>query len=95
MRNGYNKYTTYIVTSGQDPIIGVLKVAKNASKIKLSEIAENSKGGVAAGTLGRWFNGHTKRPQFATVAAAAGALGIDNLPITPAGRKELLSTFKE
>lgn len=83
---GFVKYKSYSFTE-KDPIIDVLRTIKKDSGMSDGEIADNS--GVSAGTLRNWFVGNTRRPQFATVAAAAQAMGADSLPLTSAGRQKL------
>lgn len=71
-----NLYKSYNFTD-KDPIIDVLRdlVKQHGGKSggKYKRISEDS--GVSAHTLYGWFDGKTKRPQFATVAAVMGALG--------------------
>jgi len=43
--------------------------------ISLAKIADRS--GVCLTTLNNWFDGKTKRPQYATVRAVARAIGYD------------------
>jgi transcriptional regulator with XRE-family HTH domain len=57
----------------KDPVIDVIRTKVQDSKQKVAHVAHDS--GVSPTTLGNWFGGKTKRPQFATVAAVAGALG--------------------
>ncbi len=59
--------------NGKDPIVGKLDAIVKASGRSYSEIHERS--GVSKTSLYNWFNGATKRPQFATVNAVARALG--------------------
>src|SRR5271154_1294910 len=89
--NGFMRYTTYNFVD-KDPIIDVLRTMKNYAKISNREIAERSK--VSAGTLGNWFGGKTKRPQFATVAAAASAMGYSKVPIDSDSRKYFKAGLK-
>lgn len=59
--------------SGQDPIIG--KIRRLTGNDRNSEISKDS--GVAAGTLGNWWSGRTKRPKFATCMAIIRSYGAD------------------
>ena len=86
MARGFVTYKSYMFTS-KDPIIDVLRTLKRDSEMKDSEIHEA--GGPSTGTLRNWFNGRTRRPQFATVAAAAVAMGETSLPLTSEGRNKI------
>lgn len=83
---GFLKYKAYPFVD-KDPIIDVLRTLKRDAAMKDSQIA--AKGGPTAGTLRNWFGGKTRRPQFATVAAAAVAMGETHLPLTADGRKKI------
>jgi len=67
-------YRTYRFID-KDPIIDKLRTAVSDSKMKYSEIHEESD--VTVGTLRNWFHGDTKRPQFATLNAVALAIGCE------------------
>ena len=67
-------YKTYAFKD-KDPVIDHLRTAMNGHKY--SKVSNDS--GVSAGTLANWFEGPTKRPQFATVAAVAKSLGPDGV----------------
>lgn len=86
MPRGFIKYTTYSFTD-KDPVIDVLRTMKRDTQMSDGEIADKS--GVSTGTIKNWFGGKTKRPQFATVAAAANAMGYDSVPLTAEGRRKL------
>lgn len=86
MARGFLRYKAYPFTD-KDPIIDVLRTIKSDTGMKDSQIAEA--GGPTSATLRNWFKGRTRRPQFATVAAAAVAMGKTNLPLTSEGRKKL------
>jgi transcriptional regulator with XRE-family HTH domain len=90
--NGFIRYTTYNFVD-KDPVIDVLRTAKREAKVNNKELSVKSN--VSASTLGNWFGGKTKRPQFATVAAVAVALGMTELPLTSEGRKLLRESWKE
>lgn len=55
----------------KDPVIDRMRGMVNGHKY--SEVS--AKSGVSATTLYNWFEGNTKRPQYATVIAVARALG--------------------
>jgi hypothetical protein len=60
----------------KDPVIDKIRTLKADSGMTSVEIEKAS--GVKASTFdGGWFNGSTRRPQHATVAAVAGAMGYD------------------
>lgn len=86
MARGFLRYKAYPFTE-KDPIIDVLRTIKGDAEMSDGQIAEA--GGPTAGTLRNWFKGKTRRPQFATVAAAAVAMGKSSLPLTAEGRKKL------
>lgn len=85
---GFLKYKAYPFVD-KDPIIDVLRTIKRDVEMKDSEIRDA--GGPTTGTLRNWFKGKTRRPQFATVAAAAVAMGSTSLPLTSEGRQKLKS----
>jgi lambda repressor-like predicted transcriptional regulator len=69
-------YKTYLFRD-KCPSIDYLRTAKAKAGIKNAKISINS--GVAAGTLNNWFNGTTRRPQFATIVAAARGIGPEGV----------------
>lgn len=85
-KRGFIKYTTYSFVD-KDPVIDVLRTMKRDTQMSDGEISERSN--VSASTIKNWFGGKTKRPQFATVAAAANAMGYDSVPLTADGRRKL------
>jgi len=86
MARGFLRYKAYAFVD-KDPIIDVIRTLKRDSEMTDTEI--HDKGGPAIGTLKGWFGGKTRRPQFATVAAAASAMGVTELPLTSEGRNRL------
>ena len=87
MTRGFIRYKAYPFQE-KDPILSVLWAIKRNKGIKDTEIKEE--GGPALATLRNWWpDGKTRRPQFATVAAAAVAMGLTELPITSEGRTKL------
>lgn len=66
------KYKSYLFVD-KDPIIDTLRGPVSESKLSYKAIHEA--GGPTTSTLSGWFNGDTKRPQFATVAATARTIG--------------------
>jgi transcriptional regulator with XRE-family HTH domain len=69
-----NVYKTYSFKT-KDPAIDKLRTKIQDAGESYNDISVKS--GVSVGTLNNWFNGGTRRPQFATLAAVAGALGYD------------------
>jgi len=59
----------------QDPVVDKLRTIKSDTKFTDEEIHERS--GVSVGTLYRWWNRQTRRPQHATIMAVARAMGYD------------------
>jgi len=83
---GFVKYNTYSFRE-KDPIIDVLRTMKQSTEMKDSELANLSN--VSVSTIRNWFGGRTRRPQFATVAAAAVAMGYETVPLTTETRKKI------
>lgn len=69
-------YRTYLFKD-KCPSIDYLRTAQQKTGVKISKIARDS--GVAHGTLRNWFTGSTRRPQFATMVAAARAIGPEGV----------------
>jgi transcriptional regulator with XRE-family HTH domain len=67
-------YKTYMFKD-KDPVIDRLRTMVADDGSKYSEISNAS--GVSYSTLHNWFDGATRRPQYATIAAVAGALGYE------------------
>lgn len=69
-------YRTYRFID-KDPIIDKARTVLQDEKLisRLNDVAQLS--GVSRTTLDNWFNGDTKRPQFATVAAVATSIGYE------------------
>ena len=59
----------------KDPIIDHLRTIVADSGATYQQISEAS--GVSTSCLYAWFHGATRRPSYAAVAAAAGALGYE------------------
>jgi hypothetical protein len=84
---GFIRYKSYLFIS-KDPIIDALRTGVSDSKMSYSEITDG--GGPATATLRNWFNGTTKRPQFATVAATARTIGKKGIRFTASGNPYLI-----
>lgn len=67
-------YRTYRFMD-KDPIIDRLRTLVKDSGRSYQSISDE--GGPSVGTLGNWFNGGTRRPQFCTVMATFRTLGKD------------------
>ena len=94
--NGITRYTTYNFTD-HDPLIDVIDTAFQDAKrrdksITISKVSGKSR--VAPATMTNWLSRKTKRPQAATLAAVAVALGMDTLPITPEARRRFREGLK-
>jgi len=86
MARGFLRYKAYPFVD-KDPVIDVLRTLKRDTDMSDGEITAG--GGPTTSTLRNWFKGKTRRPQFATVAAAAVAMGATSLPLTSEGRQKL------
>lgn len=74
----------------KDPIIDLVGGALKSEGAKYRDVQEN--GGPVYGTLRNWFHGETRRPQFATIAAAFGALGYRRVEfVDSAGRRRSIN----
>lgn len=65
-------YKSYVFRD-KDPIIDVVRTVVQDSGKTYTAISEQS--GVSAGTIGNWFGGDTKRPQFASMNAVLRTCG--------------------
>lgn len=95
-RTNSSRYTTYVWTEA-DPVLNIVASLRKVRGLSLKEVHEASGGkgkGVARETIRSWESGKTKRPRFETVAAAAAAMGADNLPITPLARRLFKESLK-
>jgi transcriptional regulator with XRE-family HTH domain len=67
-------YSAYVFRGDQkDPIIDTVHTWLDDAGVNYAQASERS--GVSASTLYQWIEGKTKRPQYCTIAAVAGALG--------------------
>jgi transcriptional regulator with XRE-family HTH domain len=65
-------YRTYNFVD-KDPVIDRIRTIIHDEGLSYSEIHTIS--GVASATLHNWFEGGTRRPQYATIAAVTSSLG--------------------
>lgn len=65
-------YSSYPFAN-QDPVIKRVGALVKNEKLKHRQISKRS--GVATSTMSNWFNGKTRRPQYATIMAVVRALG--------------------
>jgi hypothetical protein len=86
-KRGFIRYKSYLFQD-KDPIIDALRTGVSSSKMSYSEIT--SAGGPATATLRSWFNGTTRRPQFATVAATARTIGKKGIRFAASGHPYLI-----
>jgi transcriptional regulator with XRE-family HTH domain len=59
----------------KDPIIDQMRTAVQDVGLSYGQIEGES--GVSSSTMYNWFHGDVRRPQFATIAAVARAIGYD------------------
>lgn len=73
-RNGKNVflYRSYNFTT-KDPVIDRIRTIVKDEGLSYGEIHIIS--GVSSTTMHNWFEGETRRPQYATIAAVTSALG--------------------
>lgn len=72
IRGSLHTYTSYNFVD-KDPCIDEIRTAVQSSNKTMTQIAIGS--GVSRHTLKGWFEGKTKRPQFATLEAVARSIG--------------------
>lgn len=77
----------------KDPVIDKMRSPVKNSELSYSEIS--AKSGVAASTLYNWFEGNTKRPQYATVVAVMRVLGYKELFVKKGVKIEARTTKNE
>ena len=70
---GYLKAYKSYVFRDKDPIIDKTRTVVEDAKMSYSEV--EAKSGVSASTMYNWFQGRTRRPQFATINAVGRACG--------------------
>jgi len=63
----------------KDPVIDRVRTILQDQGVTYQYV--ENKSGVTDTTLRNWFQGKTRRPQHATVAAVLGCLGYDLLPV--------------
>src|SRR5512146_672134 len=87
-------YRSYVFID-KDPVIDVVRTVMQTTKARPATVARDS--GVSPTTLRNWFHGATRRPQFATVAAVANALGkpirFGAQEVTPSPSKPALAAL--
>lgn len=71
-RKGEILYRSYNFVD-KDPVIDRIRTIVKDEGLSYREIGVIS--GVSSTTLTNWFDGETRRPQYATVAAVTGSLG--------------------
>jgi transcriptional regulator with XRE-family HTH domain len=77
-KNGHSKKTALSLYRSynfvdKDPVIDRIRTIVQDEGLNYKEIGTIS--GVSASTLTNWFEGETKRPQYATIAAVTYSLG--------------------
>ena len=87
MARGFIKYKAYPFVE-KDPVLNFIWSVKRNKELTNTEIRDG--GGPATSTLKAWEpDGKVRRPQFATVAAACRAMGLDSVPLTHDGRQRM------
>jgi len=76
MKRTIGLYKSYTFKD-RDPIIEAFVALRAESKMSYTQV--RNEGGPATTTLSNWEHGKTKRPQHATVAAAASAIGATGI----------------
>jgi DNA-binding phage protein len=69
-----SQYLSYAFID-KDPVIDHVRSILDREKATYADV--HAKSGVSTNTLYQWFDGKTKRPQYATVMAVARSLGYD------------------
>jgi len=69
---GLNLYKSYVFKD-KDPVIDEVRTLLNDSGKSYKQVHGDS--GVSISTMYNWFEGTTKKPQYATVMAVVHALG--------------------
>jgi transcriptional regulator with XRE-family HTH domain len=72
--SGLRLYRSYSFVD-KDPVIDKIRTLVQDEHLKEKEVGMLS--GVRDSTMKNWFHGTTRRPQFASIAAVAAALGYD------------------
>lgn len=70
---GYSSYQ--FRKDEQDPIVDKIRTIFEDHGKSIGDLAHGS--GISNSTIRNWFSGKTKRPQFATAAAAVRTMGYD------------------
>lgn len=69
---GFITYKSYMFRD-KDPVIDQVRTLVKDEGVNYTQV--HARSGVSTTTLSNWFNGRTRRPQFATVQAVARGLG--------------------
>lgn len=86
-------YKSYLFVD-KDPIIDQMRTAwQDAGSPKFTHIERD--GGPTATCINNWFNGDTRRPQFASVAAFFRAIGVDLFTIKAEPTRQLIASDEE
>lgn len=86
-KRGFIRYKSYVFVD-KDPVIDALRTSVSQEKASYADLHAGS--GVSATTIRNWFHGETRRPQFATVAAVAKALGKKGISFHGSGSVKLI-----
>lgn len=86
-------YKSYLFVD-KDPIIDQMRTAwQDAGSPKFTHIERD--GGPTATCINNWFNGDTRRPQFASVAAFFRAIGVDLFTMKAEPHRSLIASDVE
>ena len=71
-RGALRLYKTYVFKD-KDPVIDRIRTIVQSEKLSYRDVFLLS--GVSQTTIHNWFEGETKRPQYATIAAVTSSMG--------------------
>ncbi len=77
----------------KDPVVDKMRGPVRSSGLSYGQISEKS--GVSASTIYNWFEGNTKRPQYATVIAVMRVLGYKEMFVKKGAKVEARTTKSE
>ncbi len=82
---GYiSPYRNYVFID-KDPIIDLARTAVDDADLSYQEV--HARSNVSTTTLYNWFNGKTRRPQFATVASVLLSCGVKDVNLSRLSRR--------
>ena len=84
-------YKSYLFRD-KDPIIDVLRTARSDAGLTVKDASISSD--VSETTIRNWEQGHTRRPQFATVVAIARVYGATGIGFSSSGQPHLIQPVR-